>query len=190
MEHTDEELIERFQKGDQGSLDMVFTRYKNRIFNFCLRILSNRSEAEDATSEVFLALVSNSYQIRAQVKFSTWAYTVARNNCLSRLRKSKHVTSLFTSQNGEVSEIPVKDNAPTPKEQLEGRETKVMIQNAIGKLPLEQKEAIILREYHDLSYSEIAEILSCSLEKVKVLIFRAREQLRVDLASLVREEQL
>jgi RNA polymerase sigma-70 factor, ECF subfamily len=189
MERTDEELIEQFKKGDQGSFDMVFTRYKNRIFNFCLRILSNRSEAEDATSDVFLALVSNSYQIKAQVKFSTWAYTVARNNCISRLRKGKHVTSLFTSQNGEVIEMPVKDSSPTPKEQLEGSETKVLIQQAIGKLPLEQKEALILREYHDLSYSEIAEILNCSLEKVKVLIFRGREQLRVDLSSLLREEQ-
>lgn len=189
MELTDQELIESFQKGNQRAFEMIFSRYKGRVFNFANRLLSDRAEAEDVTSEVFLAFLNNRYQSVTYAKFSTWAFTVARNACVDRLRKHKNISSTWvTNDKGEVEEMAIKDKEPHSREKLEAKETSLQVQNAIAKLPLDQKEAIVLREFHDLSYNEIAQVLNCSLENVKILIFRARENLRIELASFVKGE--
>lgn len=189
MELTDEELIESFQQGNQRAFEMMFERYKGRLFNFCLRFLADRAEAEDVTSDVFVAFLNNRYTAISQVKFSTWAFTVARNGCIDRLRKGKSVGSTWVQNDqGEVEEISIKDREPLVREKIDQQHIQSKVQIAIQKLPLEQKEAIILREFHDLSYNEIAQVLNCSLENVKILIFRAREQLRIELASFVQGE--
>lgn len=189
MELTDEELIESFQKGNQTAFTMMFERYKGRLFNFCLRFLANRAEAEDVTSDVFVAFINNRYTSVAQVKFSTWAFTVARNGCIDRLRKGKHVGSTWVQNDqGEMEELSIKDREPLAREKIDQQHVQDQVQLAIQKLPLEQKEAIILREFHDLSYNEIAQVLNCSLENVKILIFRGRERLRLELASFVKGE--
>ncbi|MBU4333932.1 MAG: DUF134 domain-containing protein, partial [Candidatus Omnitrophica bacterium] len=71
--------------------------------------------------------------------------------------------------------------------ELEKTEAATMVRKAILKLSEEQKEALILREYHNMNYADISEIMSCSLEKVKILIFRAREQLKIELSSFILE---
>ena len=81
---TDSQLMHELIAGNAQALEVVFGRYKNAIFNFCLRILRNRSDAEDITSDVFIALCSAQYKERENVKFSTWLFTIARNQCVSK----------------------------------------------------------------------------------------------------------
>ena len=190
-QHQEENLIKEYLSGNQEALAMIFELYKNRILNFCLRILGNRADAEDVTADVFLALFSQKYTHNPQAKFSTWLYTVARNSCISRIRKRKNFVSLwFTSNEGEVADAwDIPDTNPLSREELDQREISSEVRKAISKLPLEQREAIVLREYHSLSYEEIAKVLHCSLEKVKILLFRAREQLRTQLSSFIKEQQ-
>lgn len=191
MEKRDEELIAEYQHGDQDALEVLFGRYKKAVFNFALRILNNRADAEDVTSDVMLILFtkSESYVNNPNAKFSTWLLTIARNACISQIRKQKRTVSLWSARNkdNEYREWDIPDTKDSPPEMLVANETTLQVKLAIRGLPLAQREAIILREYHKLNYAEISQILSCSLENVKILIFRAREELRTKLSSFMTE---
>ncbi len=190
MEQSDEELMAAYQRGEEEAMDTIFNRYQKRIFNFALRILGQRADAEDAVADVFLNLIRSAASYRPGAKFSTWLYTVARNACFSRLRKRKNIFSLSFSRGlGETdAEWDVPDPA-TAGDELHEKELGEHIKSAVGKLQVIQKEVLILREYHDLSYEEIANITGQSLSNVKVLIFRAREELRKTLGFLLKEVQ-
>ncbi|MDP2654205.1 MAG: sigma-70 family RNA polymerase sigma factor [Candidatus Omnitrophota bacterium] len=189
MEQRDEELIADYQQGNPKALEMLYERYKEPILNFALRILGNRADAEDVTADVFGVLIVRRDAYQPKAKFSTWLYTVTRNACISKIRKHKNVFSLwFQGQNGEYDEIPVPDKQPSVSMRLADQETGEQIRKAIEKLPDSQKEALILREYHGMSYDEISQVLGCSLENVKILIFRGRERLRRELTSFLTEE--
>ena len=192
MERPDEELLKDYLTGnDEKAAEMLFFRYKTRILNFCLRMLGSRADAEDVTAEVFLAFFARSYTPHPEAKFSTCAYTVARNQCISQIRKRKNLVSVwFSSQGGgsrEEREIP--DLEDLASQGLEKKEAAVLVRAALARLPHEQREVIVLREYHELSYEEISQVVNCSLENVKILIFRGRERLKTALSSLIKEDQ-
>lgn len=192
MEQSDEEIMMQYKvTGEPEIVQAIYFRYRTRILNFCLRMLGNRADAEDVTGEVFLTLFSGKYAYDPKAKFSTWLYTVARNGCISRIRKRKHLVSVWFSSRGSSTydQWELEDKEDLAAEQLAKKEAASRVRRAIGQLPNEQREAIILREYHRLHYDEIRQILDCSLEKVKILIFRAREKLREDLRSFIEEEQ-
>ena len=102
MTENDEELMRKFSEGDMPALEGIFSRYKRPVFNFALRFLANRAEAEDVASEVFLAVVSGRYHYSPDAKFSTWLFAVTRNACISRIRSGKKFFSLwFKTEEGE-----------------------------------------------------------------------------------------
>lgn len=190
MERSDEELMKAYQEGDEEAMGTIFGRYQGKIFNFALRLLGQRADAEDATADVFLNLVKAGTSWHPDAKFSTWLYTVARNACLSKLRKRGNVFLLSLSK--ELGETEMQKDLPdsvSARDELHQKELGEHIKDAVGSLPVSQKEALILREYHDLSYEEIANITGQSLSNVKVLIYRAREELRQTLGFLLREVQ-
>jgi RNA polymerase sigma-70 factor (ECF subfamily) len=187
-DQSDEDIMQDFQNGKPEGAEVIFHRYNKQVLNFCLRILGNRSDAEDATGDVFLALFSGSYRLDPRAKFSTWLFTIARHCCIDKIRKRKNTTSLWFSQNGsQERQHDVMDSGASAADTLEQKENAALIREAIFQLPLQQREALVLREYHQMSYQEIAQILGLSLENVKIQIFRAREQLRGSLADLIKE---
>ena len=169
---------------------MIFNRYKKPVFNFAFRMLGNRADAEDATSDVFLVLFGKKYQSQPHAKFSTWIFTVTRNTCIDKLRKQKNIFSFWVRNDdtNELEEFDVPDPQPHALEKLHTTERLERVNKALDKLPLAQKEALVLREYHDLSYDEIAAVLRCSVAKVKVLIFRARQNLKERIPSMLLKE--
>jgi len=190
MDKTDEEIITEFKDGKTESASLLFDKYKSRIFNFSLRILGSRADAEDVTGEVFLALFAGKYTFDPKAKFSTWLFTVARNSCFSLIRKRKNVSGLCsTNREGGRFEIQIQDSNDNSRETLEKNEAKLMVTKMISQLPLEQREALVLREYEKMSYQEISHTLNVSLENVKILIYRARETLKVQLSSFLNEEE-
>ena len=188
---SDENLMEDYRlSGDSEVMAIIYQRYKAKILNFALRILANRAQAEDVTGEVFLTLFSNKYTSDRNAKFSTWLYTVARNKCIDHIRKRNNVFSLwFKSSTGEEGQFAIADENEIPRDELIKKEAASEVKNALAKLPNNQKEALVLREYQQLSYEEISQVLDCSLENVKVLIYRAREQLRVELKSFLKGDE-
>ncbi len=192
MERSDEEILKDYLNGnDERAAQMIFVRYKTRVLNFCLRMLGNRADAEDVTADAFLVLFDRKYAHASGTKFSTWLYTVARNRCISQIRKRKNLVSIWFSSRGSegYDAWDPEDPQDIAGRQLEKKEEAVLVRHAVKQLPYEQREAVVLREYHQLNYEEISQILNCSLEKVKVLIFRGRERLRAELSSLIKEDQ-
>lgn len=188
MEQTDEELLRAYNSGDSTAFERLFQRHKGKIFNFALRLLTSRADAEDVTSEVFIALFHKRFQDDGRAKLSTWLFTVARNACLSRLRSAKNIVSLWFQKDGDdYEQWDIADTADSAAEGIRQKEMAQAVRRALKKLPIEQKEALILREYHQKDYAEIAQILECSLEKVKVLIFRGRQRLKQELLPLIKE---
>ncbi len=189
MDQRDEDIILEFQNGDDHAIEVIFEKYKNRILNFCLRILGNRADAEDVTADVFIKLFEKKYSFDPKAKFSTWLFTVARNRCIDKTRQRKKRASMwFSSKSSDgYNQWEVEDTGENSSQQLLNKEAKIEVKKAINNLPYEQKEALVLREYHKMNYQEISEILNCSLEKTKILIFRARENLRGELASFIKE---
>lgn len=191
MNKPDEQLMQEYQSGEREAMSVIFERYKGRVLGFCLRLLGNRADAEEMASEVFLALSRSKYEYAANVKFSTWLYTIARNKCVSHLRKAKPMISLWLSKEGEHKEpLDIPDGKHIPSEEVSESERAVYVREAIGRLPLAQREAVILQQYQGLSYEAIAQVLGCSLDNVKVIIFRAKERLRGELSSLIKEGSL
>ena len=191
MTKPDDELIADYQKGDTKALEMLFDHYKKPVLNFALRITGNRADAEDVVSDVFMAVFINKDRYQPKAKFSTWLFTIARNSCINKLRKKKNIFSMWVqnNQSGDYELLDVPDTETMPDRLVKEKEVAAHVKNAIAKLPETQREALVLREYQNFSYEEISQILGCSLENVKVLIFRARERLRQELSSFMEGTQ-
>ncbi|HOD11677.1 MAG TPA: RNA polymerase sigma factor [Candidatus Omnitrophota bacterium] len=191
MESRDEDLILAYQDGDKEALEVIFHRYKKPIFNYALRILSDRAEAEDIVSDIFITLFVKKDSYKPQAKFSTWLYTVARHMCFTRLRQKRRFFAFWVKdkKEDEYHQMDIPDISLNPEKVTAEEELSSAVQKALNKLPALQKEVIVLREYQNLSYQEISLVLDCSLEKVKILIFRARENLKKHLAFLITEER-
>lgn len=179
--YPDEELIHRFQKGDEYAYLELVNRYRDKLTNFAFRFLGNSEDAEDIVQDTFVKLYTHRHFYRNIAKFSTWIYTITANLAKTELRKRKRRKVSFLSQMGTQDkdfDIPGDD---TTDELAEGRFTKSRIQNAIQKLPVHFRTAVILRDIQELSYEEISKILDVPLGTVKSRINRARLQLQEEL---------
>ncbi len=188
MDKNDEALMMEYMTGDPNALTQIFARYKIRLLNFALRMTQNLADAEDVVGDAFYRVSSKRYQPDPSAKFSTWLYTVAHNLCIEKIRKGKKnfFESLFR-QEGEEREKEFTDTRPGPAEIVADRDMAVRVREAIRQLPTQYREAIILREYENMDYTQIALVMGCTLSSVKTLIFRAREKLRDELLLLWKE---
>lgn len=188
---TDEELIQNYYRGDKEALGVIFERHNQGVFNFALRFLGNRADAEDTTSEVFSRLCTSQGRFTPNAKFKTWLLTITRNICLDRIRSRGRWGGMWFQKQGsdhyEVMDFP--SDRESPQDNLQNKETIFHLQAAIAQLPVDQREAIVLREYEGLSYEEIAAMIGCSLANVKILIYRARTQLKSTIPSFIKEGQ-
>jgi RNA polymerase sigma-70 factor, ECF subfamily len=185
---NDQELMLEYCQGKQEALEELFSRYKKKIFNYCLRFLRNQADAEDVAGEVFLTLSVKKDSYQPQYKFSTWFYAVARNACIDRWRKRKRFVFMwFKKEKGGYDLWDIPDKRIGPAEASGRHETEHYVKKAISRLPLFQREVVILREYQLLSYAEIAGVLGVSEEKVKVSLFRARQRLKQYLLPILSE---
>lgn len=189
MIKADEDLMMEYASGSQEALEEIFQRYKKRILNFALRLLGNLADSEDVVSEVFFIVTSKKSSYAPTAKFSTWIHTIAYRRSIDRIRaRKKTVFSWFQKQDSDaMNELEFMDPGPLADEQASKKETEALVKDAVERLPLKYKEVVVLREYQQLSYEEIAKVLGCSKNKVKTLLFRARERLKKKLPSLLQE---
>lgn len=162
------------RKGSAQAFHLLYQKYSHQIYRFCLRMLNDREMAEDAFQETFMRVYENRSSFTGDA-FSPWLFAIARNTCLNELRKRKEKVEF-----NEEFMIPTLDKQQDVL-------VKDYIEQAIAKLPISLREAILLREYEDYSYQEIAEILEIELSLVKVRIHRARQLLKEMLQPMVKE---
>ena len=176
FKYSDEKLILRFQEGDINAYNELVKRYKDRLLNFVLRYFNNVEQAEDVVQDTLIKLYTHASYYKNVAKFSTWIFTIAKNNALTELRKNKRkkTDSLWTDD-GQVIDINSKE---------ESLDTKVQNEIAIDQLnkfldeiPENFRMAVVLRDFQELSYEEISKILEIPIGTIKSRINRGRIQL-------------
>lgn len=182
---TDEKLMLNYQKGDVLAMDEMLSRYKNPIFHFAYRFLGSTEEAQDVAQEVFFRLHQQKDLYRPIGKFSTWIFSIAHNLCISFIRKNKRFVLWPRKKDSQNELVDFPDSGPSPSEQVAQNELAKKVQLFINTLPFLQKEALILREYHDFSYEEISETMKKPLNTVKSLVHRARMGLKEKLLPFI-----
>ena len=184
---TDEEVMLNYQKGETGAMDELLKRYKNPVYHFAFRLSFDEGDAQDIAQEVFLRVHLCKDTYKACGKFSTWIFSITHNLCVSRFRKNKWLC-FWPRKNDDPDEaVEFRSSDPSPDQIAEENELNSLVKKCIQGLPFLQKEALVLREYHNLDYQEIAKILKKSLGTVKTLIHRARMNLKDKLLPYIEE---
>lgn len=187
MTETDEVLIRRCRRGDERSFDILFERYKARIYTFVLRFVKDPKTAEDVFQETFIRVFRKARHFRQQAKFSTWLYTIAANLCRDELKKRKrrYIVSLDeplwdSEHEGRVAARIETTAAPSegPRLEAEKREIGQLLFSAVEELPENARQVIELHMIHGLRYREVAEILGCPIGTVQSRMHNAVQLLR------------
>ena len=188
---SDEELILRFQKGDEQSYIELVNRYRDRLINFIYRFVNDTESAEDIVQDALLKVYTHKHYYKNIAKFSTWLYTIAGNLAKTELRKKKTRKVTNLSQMGpEDKDYELTSNEPETDKATQNEYLEKRIQIAINKLPLHFKTVTILREIQELSYEEISKIVDVPLGTVKSRINRARLQLQKELKDFKKGDTI
>lgn len=189
MDYFDEDirLMLQFQDGEESCFEQLVERHKNRVFNLAYRFLGNYEEAEDLAQEIFIKVYHAKNTYRPKAKFTTWLYAICKNTCLKKLRKKRpKIVSLHDQielQEGTVTHQIADSHIPSPSVLTLNNEQTLVVKEAIDSLPVNQKMAVILYRYDQLSYAEIAKVIGCSIKAVKSLLHRAKINLKEKLAE-------
>lgn len=174
----EQELLDRCLAGEDSAWEALLRAYTRKIYNLCYRFTGRVEEAEDVTQEVFIKVFQTlkTYQA-AQGSFATWLNRVARNHLVDHYRRARkdRVTSSLEDELTEAEQKPSQQTEPTG--QVESRERREVLQMALDKLSPDLREAVILRDLHDLDYEEIAQVLRVPQGTVKSRINRGRLEL-------------
>jgi len=184
---SDEDLIERFQKGDLYAFDLIVKRYKEQLLNFVYRFVGNQEEAEDIVQETFLRVYRKRKAYKRIAKFSTWIYTIAGNLSRTELRRRKR-RKLFsvTDMGYEDRDYEISDEGYNPENHTEGVIQEEIIHAEINNLSPKFREVIILRDVQELSYEEISKIIRVPIGTVKSRVNRGRLKLQSKLKDLMK----
>jgi RNA polymerase sigma-70 factor, ECF subfamily len=193
MARSDVQLMLDVKAGDEQSFALLLQRYRSPLVNFLYRMVRNREQAEDLAQEVFIRVYRARAEYVPSAKFTTWLFRIATNLALNSLRDTRHQRMEISldapvtadAEDGDERTLDVADKHPDIEQHLVEEARKAMIKHAIDKLPEKQRAAVLLHKYQELDYNEIAKILECSESALKSLLFRAYENLRVELAPLV-----
>lgn len=184
---TDSQMIREIKEGNTELYSELMRRYQRKILAFIYHMLKSAHlelMAEDICSETFYKAFRSLHSFReVDASFSTWLYTIARNTVLSELRKQRS-SNIPLEESGFV---PVASNDVVPEQAVLRNEKVGMVREAINNLPEKQRSALILREYEQLDYQEIANILGQSVSAVKSLLFRARSSVKSQLEPYLYE---
>jgi RNA polymerase sigma-70 factor, ECF subfamily len=173
---TDEELMTAFQAGDDAAFEQLYDRYKRAIFQYIYRRVGLEGRAEELTQEVFLGLLRSRGSWRQEASFKTYVYRIASNQCVSESRRGDfRKTEPLERPDGTTVAPPSPKEAPDAE--TTRREEAALVARALGELDEEQREALLMREYHGLSYEEIAGATGVALGTVKSRIFRGKLEL-------------
>ena len=169
-----------------ADFDAVVREYHGNIYNFVCYMIGDPEEAADLTQETFVRAYAAAQDFRGEASVKTWLSRIARNLTINRLKRQRlERETHHTSVPGEGGPEEVVDSYRDPGERLEREETRQQVRRCLDMLPPELKELLILRDFEDFSYKEMASIVNCSMEALKSRLFRARLKLREKLMPYI-----
>jgi len=177
-------LIESFQAGDEFAFVGIYNRYKGPVYSFCYKMLLDSDAAQDVMQETFLRVYENRARLQKTSSFKSWLFTIARNQCLNSLRRSgRHVGLQYDNWDLVVA-------SDTPFTKMEKSEQIKFVAGFLETLNPDYRELIILREYQNLTYEEIAAVTKSTISAVKSRLFKARRKLSKKMSRVIATSEL
>ena len=184
MTWTDEELVARSIHGDRESFNELVVRWERPIYALAYRTIGREEDARDVCQETFLRAFRALPGFRGQAKFSSWLYRIALNLCRDWMRRERRVAIVQPPEEIDLLEMAA---SAEPSESIEDlvvrRDYARIIERAMNALPEEQRTAIVLKEYHGLTFQEIADVVGCPLSTVKTRLYQGLSVLRRELTK-------
>lgn len=171
-EINDEQLMKNVKYGDLDSMVPLFDKYQVKMYNFFLRYTHNKETSEDLAQNVFNRILSYRQTYNEVYTFKTWIYQIARNVHIDHYSKNKYWSSDYTDPDNTSSD------ARNAIEEMEKEQRERTLKEALGLLPMEQREIIELSRFQDLKYDEISKITGNSVGAVRVKVHRAIKKLK------------
>ena len=177
---SDEELVARATAGDQDAFAQLVSRWERPIYALAYRTLRREEEARDVVQDAFLRAYRGLKGFKGEAKFSSWLYRITLNLCRDWMRKERRAPVAQVPEGTDPLDLADQQAAPTEsvEDLVARREMSAAVQLAMAELPEEQRLAIMLKEYHGLTFQEIAEMLDCPLSTVKTRLYQGLTVLR------------
>ncbi|HET7221243.1 MAG TPA: sigma-70 family RNA polymerase sigma factor [Vicinamibacterales bacterium] len=176
---SDEELVARSRGGDLDSFNQLVLRWERPIYALAYRVIGREEDARDVAQETFLRAFRALGGFKGQAKFSSWLYRITLNLCRDWIRRERRTPIAQAPEGVDLVELA---GESTPSESIEELVSRKQLSEAVAKamalLPDEQRTAIILKEYHGLTFQEIADLLDCPLSTVKTRLYQGLTVLR------------
>jgi RNA polymerase sigma-70 factor (ECF subfamily) len=185
---TDEQLVEHAVSGDSEAFGEIVKRWERKLFALCFGMLGREDDARDALQETFVAAYRNIGRFRGEAKVSSWLHRIAVNQCLTAKRRYKtRAEDLIDETASENEPLFVAPSHQSPARKTEQAERLEAVRQAVSSLPPELREVIVMKEFEEMTFQEIAEILELPLSTVKSRLYTALKQLRMKLERLPLE---
>jgi RNA polymerase sigma-70 factor (ECF subfamily) len=179
MTLTDDELVARSIGGDAESFNELITRWERPIYALAYRVIGREEDARDVCQETFLRAFRALPGFKGEAKFSSWLYRIALNLCRDWIRRQRRAPVVQMPEGIEPSELAAERGPVESIEELVGRrQLSAVVEEAMALLPEEQRTAIILKEYHGMTFQEIADLQGCPLSTVKTRLYQGLSVLR------------
>ena len=183
MTWTDEELVAKSMGGDHDSFNQLVIRWERPIYALAYRTIGREEDARDVCQETFLRAFRALPRFRQEAKFSSWIYRIALNLCRDWARRERRTPTVQAPEGVDLIEMAAAAEPSEPIENLVARKDLTRrVEKAMELLPEEQRTAIVLKEYHGLTFQEIADLQSCPLSTVKTRLYQGLTVLRRELA--------
>jgi RNA polymerase sigma-70 factor (ECF subfamily) len=186
-EQPDEDLMVMYQKGEVRAFEVLLARHRRPVFNFILRFIGDRETAEDLLQEAFMRVIKGAEAYKRQAKFTTWLYTIARNLCVDQTRRRKHrkhasldAPMAEGDDSGTLMDV-IPGNEMASDRQTVNKQLHERMQRAIASLSEEQREVFLMREFLDMPFKQIADVVNVPENSVKSRMRYALEKLRLEL---------
>jgi RNA polymerase sigma-70 factor, ECF subfamily len=179
MTLTDDELVARSIGGDAESFNELITRWERPIYALAYRVIGREEDARDVCQETFLRAFRALPGFKGEAKFSSWLYRIALNLCRDWIRRQRRAPVVQMPEGIEPSELAAERGPVESIEELVGRrQLSAVVEEAMRLLPDEQRTAIVLKEYHGMTFQEIADMQGCPLSTVKTRLYQGLTVLR------------
>lgn len=170
-------LVERHRQGDSLAFGELYQQFEGMVYNLALRMSGNPADAEDIAQETFIRAYRHLRKFKGKSSLKTWVFRIALNCSNTRLRRrARHLAHRVDDGQPELERAV--DRGRSPEERALAADLSAAVRTALGHLPVHYREAVLLRDFEELNYSEIAEVLGVRIGTVRSRIARGREQLR------------
>jgi RNA polymerase sigma-70 factor (ECF subfamily) len=185
---SDEQIVEQALTGDADAFGEIVRRWERRIFALAFGILGREEDARDATQETFLAAFRNLRGFRGEAKVSSWLHRIAVNQCITRQRRAKvrNEAALDDEEEKDASSFATPADI-SPSRVVENLERTAAVRRAVNSLPMELRQVIVMKEFEELTFREIADALELPLSTVKSRLYTALRQLQMRLQKFGNE---